>query len=142
MEKVPFKQKLKNGWKWTRANLLNKETLFFAILGELIFWSPAIVCVILALVVDAKFWAVAGSIAAFWTLPLTPGWAIQIALIFALKKLFHKVFLRKQQARQEKKANKALQKGQDGGCEQCQTQTDEQSTEVQTEGKTDQQTTN
>ena len=105
-EKIPFKQKLKNGWAWTKKNLLNKETLIFAVIGELLFWSPAIVCVILAIVVNPKFWAAAGAIAAFWTAPLTPGWAIQIALIFGLKKLFHKVFLRKQKQIQEKRANK------------------------------------
>ena len=102
-EKIPFRQKLKNGWKWTREHLLNKETLFFTVVGEAIFWSPVIVCGILGLIIDKKFWAVAGSIAAFWTLPLTPGWAIQIALIFGLKKIFHKVFLRRAIHKRHKK---------------------------------------
>jgi len=113
-EKIPFKQKLKNGWKWTREHLLNKETLFFTLIGELIFWSPVIVCGILGLVIDKRFWAVAGSIAAFWTLPLTPGWAIQIGLIFGLKALFHKAFKRRAIYRKQKKGK--LNNGLDGTC--------------------------
>ena len=27
-EKIPFKQKLKNGWEWAKKNLLTKEMLF------------------------------------------------------------------------------------------------------------------
>ncbi len=105
-EKVPFKQKLKNGWKWTRQNLLNKETLFFTIIGEALFWSPVIVCAILGWIVDKRYWAVAGSIAAFWTAPLTPGWAIQIGLIFGLKKLLLKPFRRMKKNRAERKEQK------------------------------------
>lgn len=79
-----------------RTNLLNKETIIFALVGELIFWSPVIVTAILALMIDPWWWTATTSIIVFWAGPFTPAVPLQIALIFGIKKIFTKKPLKKE----------------------------------------------
>ena len=60
----------------------------FTLIGEVIFWSPVIVCVLLGLLIDPKFYAGAGAVIAFWSGPFTPAILLQLGLIFLLKTLF------------------------------------------------------
>nr|DAR14326.1 MAG TPA: hypothetical protein [Caudoviricetes sp.] len=54
-------------------------------MAECIFWSPVIVCALLALIVNSWYWTACIAIMAFWTGPFTPAIPLQIALAGALK---------------------------------------------------------
>lgn len=61
--------------------------LLCTLIAEAIFWSPAIICGVLALTVSPWFWTALGAIVAFWAAPLTPAIPLQIALIYLVKKI-------------------------------------------------------
>ena len=81
------RDKLKKIWSWLRKNALNKEMFLYLLFAELIFWSPLIVMIFMAIFVNSWYWSVVGGIFVFWANPITPGWAIQIALALLLKKI-------------------------------------------------------
>ena len=83
-----MKAKLKTLWQWLRRTVINKETLIFFIIAELIFWSPCIVTAFLAVIVDAWWWTAFGAICLFWAGPFTPAVPLQIGLALLLKKIF------------------------------------------------------
>lgn len=62
--------------------------IVFVLIAELIFWSPVLVCSILALTINPWFWTASGSIIAFWAGPFTPAVPLQIGLAIFLKKLW------------------------------------------------------
>ena len=90
MKKPNIKEKFKKLREWLKKEVLTKDMLVALIIAELIFWSPCIVLGILALIIDAKIWAIFGALVGFWALPITPAIPCQIALAFLLKKLFKK----------------------------------------------------
>ena len=79
-------EKIKQLWKWLRQNVINREMLWAFLIAEIIFWSPCAVFAILATTVNPWFWTVFTAIVIFWSAPLTPGWALQIALALFVKK--------------------------------------------------------
>ncbi len=87
-----MKAKIKKAWNWLRKTVINKETFVFFVVAELIFWSPCIVCMVLALIIDARFWACFGAVCLFWAGPFTPAVPLQLALTMLLKKFFSKKF--------------------------------------------------
>ena len=99
-----FKEKLKKLWAWLRKTIINKDMLLAFIIAEIIFWSPCAVSAILAVTVSPWFWTVFTAIVIFWTAPLTPGWALQIALAIFIKKRIdniHKKYIRAEKAENE-----------------------------------------
>lgn len=88
-----FKEKIKKIWAWLRKTILNEDMFVAFVLAEIIFWLPCIILGILAMTITPWFWTAFTAIIIFWTAPLTPGWALQIALAIFIKKLidrFHK----------------------------------------------------
>lgn len=93
MMTTTLKEKIKHLWAWLRKKVFNKDMLLAFIIAELIFWSPCIVLFILAITVNPWFWTGVTAIFVFWTAPLTPGWALQLAMAVFIKKMidrFHK----------------------------------------------------
>lgn len=90
-----MKTKLKRLWKWLKKEVLNKEMIHYVIIAELIFWSPAIIFAILALLIKPWFWSLFGSYIAFWAGPFTPGIPIQLGLAVGLKKLVKRIKFKK-----------------------------------------------
>ena len=82
-----MKNKIKKLWAWLRKNALNKDMALSFVIAELIFWSPCIICGILALTVNAWWWTAFGLICAFWAGPFTPAVPLQIGLAILIKKL-------------------------------------------------------
>ena len=81
-----FKEKLTKFWAWLRKTIINKEMLLAFLIAEIIFWSPCIILAILAETINPWFWTAFTAVVIFWSAPLTPGWALQIALAIFLKK--------------------------------------------------------
>lgn len=91
------KEKIKTAWKWLRKKIINKDMLLAFIIAEVIFWSPCAISAILASTISPWFWGIFTAIIVFWSAPLTPGWALQIALAVFIKKRidrFHKKYIR------------------------------------------------
>lgn len=91
-----MKEKLKRIWKWLRKNVLNKEMILWVLISELIFWSPVIVCSILALIVSEWWWTAVSAICLFWAGPFTPAVPLQIGLAIALKTMYNKIRIHKE----------------------------------------------
>ena len=92
-----IKEKLIKFWTWLRKTIINKDMLLAFIIAEIIFWSPCAILAILAVSVNPWFWTAFTAIVIFWSAPLTPGWAIQIALAIFIKKridIFHEKYIR------------------------------------------------
>lgn len=89
--KKPLKEKMKDLWQWLRKNLINKEMLLYTLVGEAIFWIPVWVPALLAIIVDPQWWTAVSVVIVFWAGPFTPAIPLQLALIFALKKLHSKI---------------------------------------------------
>ena len=89
---------LKKKWRWLRQNILNKQMILPAIIGELIFWSPVWVTAILAILISPWWWTVTGAVIAFWCAPLTPAIILQLSFILILGKLMNR---RKKKQKQE-----------------------------------------
>ena len=87
-----FKAKIKKFWAWLRKTILNKDMFIAFILAEVIFWSPCIVLGVLATTVNPWLWTAFTAIVVFWTAPLTPGWALQIALAIFIKKIMDRFY--------------------------------------------------
>lgn len=92
-----IREKTHKVWVWLRKNALNKDMFLSFLIAELIFWSPNIVCGILALVVSPWWWTAFSSIIVFWAGPFTPAVPLQIGLALAIKKLFTKIKRRKEE---------------------------------------------
>lgn len=84
---MQFKYKLKRAWLWIKTKLLTKEMILPTILGELLFWSPLITVGLLAIIVNAKYWALFASIYTVWVF-ICPAIPIQLLFIAAFKCLF------------------------------------------------------
>lgn len=92
-----IKEKSKKLWSWLRKTVINKDMILAFIIAEVIFWSPCAILAILASMVNPWFWTGFTAVIVFWSAPLTPGWAIQIALALFIKKQidrFHKKYIR------------------------------------------------
>ena len=85
-----IKTKLKKCWRWLRANAFTKDMFIWILLAELIFWSPVIVCGILAIVVNPWWWSAASTIIIFWSAPFTPAMPLQCGLAATLKVIYNK----------------------------------------------------
>ena len=85
-----IKTKLKKCWRWLRANVFTKDMFIWILLAELIFWSPVIVCVILAIVVNSWWWSAVSTIIIFWSAPFTPAMPLQFGLAATLKVIYNK----------------------------------------------------
>lgn len=85
-----IKTKLKECWRWLRANVFTKDMFIWILLAELIFWSPVIVCGILAIVVNPWWWSAASTIIIFWSAPFTPAMPLQFGLAATLKVIYNK----------------------------------------------------
>ena len=83
-----MKERIKRLWKWLRKTVINKEMILFVLIAEAIFWSPCIVCGVLAVTISPWWWTVFGAICAFWAGPFTPAVPLQIGLAILLKKIF------------------------------------------------------
>lgn len=83
-----MKEKFKKLWQWLRREILNKGMLGWLIIAEVIFWSPCIVGIILALILDPWYWTIPTVYAAFWAGPFTPAIPLQIGLAYGLKKIW------------------------------------------------------
>lgn len=102
------KEKLKHLWAWLRKNVINKDMLWAFLIAEIIFWAPCVIFVILAVTINPWFWTAFTAIVIFWTAPLTPGWALQIALALFIKKRidrFHEKYIRVDKANKQNKEN-------------------------------------
>lgn len=85
-----IKTKLKECWRWLRANVFTKDMFIWILLAELIFWSPVIVCGILAIVVNPWWWSAVSTIIIFWSAPFTPAMPLQFGLAATLKVIYNK----------------------------------------------------
>ena len=85
-----IKTKLKKCWRWLRANVFTKDMFIWILLAELIFWSPVIVCVILAIVVNSWWWSAVSTIIIFWSAPFTPAMPLQFGLAATFKVIYNK----------------------------------------------------
>lgn len=83
-----MKKILSKAWKWLRKNIFCKEMLLWIAIAETIFWSPVIVGIILALVVDGWWWSVVTGYILLWAGPFTPAIELQFGLALLLKKIF------------------------------------------------------
>lgn len=83
-----MKEKLKKIWKWLTCNVFTKDMILWVILAELIFWSPVIICAILAVICDPWWWTGVSAICLFWAGPFTPAVPLQIGLAVGLRKIF------------------------------------------------------
>lgn len=81
-----FKEKIKKLWAWLRKTIINKDMLWAFVIAEVIFWSPCVILAVLASTINPWFWTAFTAIVIFWSAPLTPGWALQIALAIFIKK--------------------------------------------------------
>ena len=90
-----MKDKLRQLWRWLRKNVLNKDMIWAVLIAELIFWSPVIVCSILALIVDPWWWTAVTAILVFWAGPFTPAVPLQIGLAIIIKKLGERIWKKK-----------------------------------------------
>ena len=83
---------MKDLWKWLRKNLINKEMIWYTLIGETIFWIPVWVPALIALITQNPWWWTAvGTVIAFWSGPFTPAIPLQLALIMGLKKIHQKL---------------------------------------------------
>lgn len=73
------KTRLRKALRWCGHNIV------WLLLAECIFWSPVIVCAVLALIVSPWYWTACAGVIAFWAGPFTPAIPLQIALAGALK---------------------------------------------------------
>jgi hypothetical protein len=80
---------LRQKWLWLKEKFFTRRMILPVIIGELIFWSPFIVTVPLAIVYP-MMWTVVGAIytVQVWLLPAIP---IQIALILFIAKIFKRL---------------------------------------------------
>ena len=65
--------------------------IIYILIAELIFWSPVIVTVILAFLINPWFWTVTSAIIIFWAGPFTPAVPLQLGLALALKGIVNKI---------------------------------------------------
>lgn len=83
---------LKKVWSWLRENLLNKQMIWYTLIGEAIFWAQVWVPVLIALITgNSWWWGVSLTVIAFWAPPITPAIPLQIALILLIKKIHKKI---------------------------------------------------
>lgn len=87
---IKVKTWLKNWWNWLKTNVFTKDMFLALCISETIFWSPCIITGILAITVNPWWWTAFWSIILFWSGPFTPGFEIQIALAFLIKKIIKK----------------------------------------------------
>lgn len=86
-----MKEKFKKLYIWLSKEILTKDMIIYVLVAELIFWSPAIFCVVMALF-NAWWWTAFSAIVAFWTMPIfTPAIALQVGLAVGLKQLHKKL---------------------------------------------------
>lgn len=85
-----IKTKLEKCWRWLRANVFTKDMFVWIVLAEAIFWSPVIVCGILAILVSPWWWSIASAIIVFWSAPFTPAMPLQFGLAAAFKAIYNK----------------------------------------------------
>lgn len=64
--------------------------IVYVLIAELIFWSPVIVCSILAILVNKWFWTAVSAICLFWAGPATPAVPLQLGLAVLLKKIHNR----------------------------------------------------
>lgn len=83
-----MKKKLSKTWKWLRKNVFCKEMILWILIAEIIFWLPAIVCIIFALCINGWWWTAVGTYVLFWAGPFTPAMGLQFGLALLLKKIF------------------------------------------------------
>lgn len=83
-----LKKWYKDFWQWCKREILTKDMLIYLLIAELIFWSPVIVCGVLALTVNAWYWTAVSGIILFWAGPFTPAVTIQFGLAYFLKRIF------------------------------------------------------
>lgn len=83
-------KKEKGFWKWCKETIFKKDFILFFLIAELIFWTPVIVCSLLALA-NHWWWTAVGLIITFWAAPLTPAIPLQIGLAVLLKKAYQKI---------------------------------------------------
>lgn len=102
-----MKEKFKKAWVWLRREILNKDMLLWIIIAELIFWSPCITGVILAVAVNSWFWSIPTVYIAFWAGPFTPAIPIQLGLAFGLKKITCAAKRRKAKKNRASKSNES-----------------------------------
>lgn len=82
-----MKDKIFKFLKWFKGEILNKDMLIWFVIAEVIFWTPCIIGVVLAITLDPWFWGICTVYIGFWLAPLTPAVPLQLGLAFGLKKL-------------------------------------------------------
>ncbi|MCM1368255.1 MAG: hypothetical protein NC184_05565 [Roseburia sp.] len=100
------KERLKKIWAWLRREVLNKRMVLWVIIAELIFWSPCIVGIALAITIDPWYWTIPTVYAAFWAGPFTPAIPLQLGLAYGLKKIADAVRRRKNKNTESSNADK------------------------------------
>lgn len=86
-----MKERLRKMWLWLRKEVFVKDMIVYIIISELIFWSPVIVVIILALIINPWFWTICGAIILFWSGPFTPAIPLQLGLALVIKKIVAKI---------------------------------------------------
>lgn len=80
----------KNFKQWFKNEIWKKENIVYIIIAEVIFWSPAIFCAIMA-IFDVWWLTGLSAYVAFWALPIvSPAIALQLGLFILIKKLFER----------------------------------------------------
>lgn len=85
-----MKTRLLKAWIWCKENIFKKDIIVWIIIAELIFWSPVIVCSLLALA-NPWWWTAVGLIITFWAGPFTPAVPLQMGLAIGLRKIYNKL---------------------------------------------------
>lgn len=82
-----MRDKWKNFKRWFKNEIWQTENIVYFLIAELIFWSPVVFCLIMA-IFNSWWWTGVIAIIGFWAGPFTPAVPLQIGLMFAIKKLF------------------------------------------------------
>lgn len=70
---------------------LIKDLALWLVIAELIFWSPVLIGIVLAVSVNEWCWTIVTAVVAFWAGPFTPAIPLQIGLAIALQRLHKRI---------------------------------------------------
>lgn len=88
--KTTISNNIKRCWRWLKSNVFTKDMILWILLSEIIFWSPVIVCAILAIIFNPWYWTAVSAIILFWSAPFTPAMPLQLALACGMKTIYNK----------------------------------------------------
>ena len=86
-----MRDKSRKFWLWLKKEILRKDMIVYILIAEIVFWLPAIFCILMS-VFDNWWWAGFTGYVAFWALPIiSPAIPMQVGLIFLVKKIIRRL---------------------------------------------------